>query len=159
MSRTILSTAVWLIVAGGLQLALRQKMAIWWAAPDFVLVVAVVLSMHRSSDAAAFTGFFAGLMHSAILNSDLAALTISRMAASVLAVRLHAAFLGAGVLSTSLLVASCTVAAGLVSLLLGGAQNIGSHAADTIGSAIYNGVIAIPTYALYRQFASAGSRV
>lgn len=159
MTRAVLSTAAWLIGAAGVQQALSHRLAIGWAQPDFLLVVAVVASLHRSPDAAAVTGFFAGLLNSAIEGHDMLAFTVSRALVCMLSLKVYSAFLGTGALTSAIVTAIATAIAGLVYLFLGTPPNILGHLADTIGAIIYNGVIAVPIYALYRNIAQITARV
>ncbi|HWP31041.1 MAG TPA: hypothetical protein VNK96_04855 [Fimbriimonadales bacterium] len=153
MISLIVTSAIWLIVAAGMQGALSERITIGWGKPDFLLVSAVILSIHRSTEGSAVTGFFAGLFHSALINDRLAALTISRMLACVISERLYAGFLGTGGVTAVIVSVIATFVAGLIYLFIGVPQNIWSYFADTIGSAIYNGAVAIPIYGIYRMFA------
>ncbi|MCH8275373.1 MAG: hypothetical protein IH851_11345 [Armatimonadetes bacterium] len=155
---TFLSTAVWLICAAGLQAALSQRLAVGWAQPDFLLIAAVILSLQRSPQAASATGFFAGLFSGALLNERMTALVISRTLVCVLSVKVYSAFLGRGALTAAVVTAVATLAAGVIYLLLALEKDILGWLADTMGAAIYNGVVAVPAYGLHRWLSRAPSR-
>lgn len=163
MIRQATSTLLWLIVAAGLQQAVAHRIAIGWGLPDFLLVTAILLSMERSSDGAALTGFAAGLLMGALQNEAMAAYAISRMAASMIAAKIAGNLLDRGPLNVTIVAAVCTLVSGGVYLFVvpfvSPMPNIGGHLADTIGAAIYNAVIAIPTYLLFRRASGAAARV
>ena len=156
MMQSVLSTAVWLIGAASLQGALSERLAFGWFRPDFLLVVAVVLSIHRSTDASAVTGFFAGLFDGALRGKAMMALIISRTLACVASVRLYSAFLGSGVITASVVVLITSVISSVLYLFLGAPKDILGWLADTIGAALYNGVLAVPCYLLYCRLAPHG---
>jgi len=158
MIPVIVTSAIWLILAAGMQGAISERIAIGWGKPDFLLISAVILSIHRTTDGSAVTGFFAGLFHSALINDKLAALTISRMLACVVSERLYSGFFGTGGVTAVIVTVIATFLAGLIYLFIGVPQNIWNHFADTIGSAIYNGVFAMPAYGIYRAFAKKQTR-
>lgn len=163
MIRQALSTLFWLIVAAGFQQALAHRMAVGWGVPDLLLVTAVILSMQRSSDGAAITGFAAGLFMGALQNEAVASYAISRMSACMVAARIAGNLLDRAPLNVTIVGAVCTLVAGGVYLFVvpfvAPTPNIAGHLADTIGAAIYNAVIAIPIYLLFRRIAGAGARV
>jgi rod shape-determining protein MreD len=131
--------------------------------PDFLLVVAIVLSLERSQDAAATTGFAAGLFMGAIHNQAIAAFTLSRMVACIVGARISASFLDKGPFNLSIVAFLCTLLSGVIYLFvipfIDTMPGIGAHVADTIGAAIYNGVIAIPIHLLYQRVAGTAARV
>ena len=149
----VVSTAVWLIIAAALQGALAARLSIYWATPDFLLVVAVVLSMHRSTDAAAFTGFFAGLLHGAVLNDHMMAFIISRVIACAVAAKMAASSIGAPYLTLVLVTLVASGVSSVLYLFFGVQKDILGWLTATIGGAFYNGVLAIPCYWLYRLLA------
>jgi rod shape-determining protein MreD len=162
MTRAVLSTFFWLVIAGALQQAVAHRIAIGWGVPDFLLVFAIVLSMQRSSDAAAVTGFAAGVFSGALLNEAIAAFSISRMVACVVASRIATSLLDRSPLNVTIVASVCTVVAAATYLFVFpfvvGPPNIGAHLADTIGAAIYNGVIAIPIHLLVQRVAGTAAR-
>jgi rod shape-determining protein MreD len=151
MIRPILSTAIWLIAAAAFQAAWSERIQIGWGKPDFLLVTAVVLSLHRSADAAAVTGFFAGLLQSAIWNRHMAALTISRTITCFFAHKVHNAMLGTNIANIILVMTISTALSSILFFFIGLPRDIGRWATDTIGAIVYNDVLAVPTYWLYRK--------
>jgi hypothetical protein len=151
MIAAVVSAAIWLAVASALQFSLADRIAIGQMSPDFLITISVVISMNRSSDAAAAIGFFAGLFHGSIVHDKTMAYAISRMIGTLVGANLHSRAVGGTLLSAGVIVALATLAAGTAFLFLGVREHIGRHIVDTILSAIYNGVIAVPFFWLYRS--------
>lgn len=151
MMQPILSTAVWLIGAAACQAAWSERIQIGWGKPDFLLVTAVILSLHRSADAAAVTGFFSGLLQSAIWNRHMAALTISRTITCFFANKIHSAMLGTNLTNVMIVMTISTLLSSILFFFIGLPRDIRSWTTDTIGAMVYNDVLAIPIYWLYRK--------
>jgi rod shape-determining protein MreD len=149
--KTAVVTAIWLIVAGACQLALAPRLAISGAAPDFILAIAIALSVNRTSDAASATGFFAGLVSGALLNSHMAAMVISRTVACWSAARISTASV-AGTYLTVVIAAICaTLAAAVLYLFVGVPKDILRWLLATFGACIYNTVIALILFAIFHR--------
>lgn len=125
--------------------------------PDFILTIAIVLSFGRSTDAAAVIGFFAGLFHGAILNAHMAALIISRVLACVVSAKIGSTFTGAAYLTIWVSVLCASLFASFLYLLVGVPSDILGWLTATIGGAVYNAVLALPCYWLYRRLGSPGA--
>lgn len=151
MIRGTLIVFAWLVFATALQGVFGTRMSIGFASPDFILLTAILLSMPRAQEQAFVIGGLSGLFHSAMLNEKLAAFIISRMGACFASKRLNEAILGGGVFTFIFVVFAGTLVSGLLYLFIGVPRDILSHLADTIGSALYNGVLASLVYAVSRK--------
>ena len=149
--KTAVVTAIWLIIAGACQSALAPRLSIGYVSPDFVLAVATVLSMHRTSDAASATGFFAGLVNGAISNSHMAAFIISRTVACFVTARIAAASVVATYFNVILAAISATLVAAVLYLFVGVPKDILRWLVSTFGGCIYNTVIVLLLFAAFRR--------
>lgn len=151
MIRDTLIVFAWLVFATALQGVFGMRMSIGFASPDFILLTAIFISLPKPQDHALIIGGISGLFHSAMLNEKLAAFVISRMGACFASKRLNEAILGGGVFTLIFVVFAGTLVSGLLYLFIGVPRDILSHLTDTIGSALYNGVIASLVYAVSRK--------
>lgn len=147
------------VLGAALHTALGARWSIGPASPDFLLLFAVMLSLGQSGESAAVTGFLAGVFHSSAMSDKMLALTISRMFACLIAPRIFGLFSGSNAAAIAVTAAGATLIAGIGFLFLGVRDNILGHLTDTIASAIYNGVIAIPVYGIYRRLSKVSARV
>lgn len=156
--RQALTPAIWLVAAACAQIALSDRLGLGFARPDFLLLCAVFLSLRREINGAALVGFFAGFLHGAVLNASLGMFVASRTFTAVIASKLFSALIDPGPFTAALVVGACSVLAGIFALFLGSPQNILGHLAATIGTAIYNAVLAVPVYWLTARTVRTGAR-
>lgn len=156
--RQALAPAIWLVAAASAQIALSERIGLGFARPDFLLLCSIFLSLRREINGAAAVGFFAGFLHGAVLNASLGMLVASRTLTAVIASKLFSALIDPGPFTAALVVGACSLFAGILALFLGSPQNILGHLAATIGTAIYNAVLAVPVYWLTVRTARAGAR-
>jgi hypothetical protein len=151
MIRGTLTVFAWLVFATALQGVFGTRMSIGFASPDFILLTAIFISLPKSQEQTLIIGGISGLFHSAMLNEKLAAFVISRMGACFASKRLNEAILGGGIFTLIFVVFAGTLVSGLLYLFIGVPRDILSHLADTIGSALYNGVLASLVHAISRK--------
>ncbi len=143
--------AVLLWMAGACQLGLAYQISLGGAAPDFWLVVLVTLSLFATRRGGATIGFVAGLILGAIAGGHMAAYSITRTVLGFLVGWVAALEFEGNAVVAAIVVASATVCAQLTFLLLAPRGAIVTFLLATIGSAMYNGVLAIPLYALLKR--------
>ncbi|MER3413847.1 MAG: hypothetical protein C4341_06340 [Armatimonadota bacterium] len=154
MMRSLVAAAVWLIVAAAFNGALSHRLSLGWVQPDFLLVVAVALSMRGTTNRAAWTGFVAGMFHSALWNEKMMALTISRMFACIASVHFFRAFPVSGAGAAAVVTGAATLVAGILYLFLGLPTNLVQWLVETFGGILYNAALAVPVYVLQERMAS-----
>lgn len=140
---------LWL--AGALQEALAPHMAVSGAPPDFPLVALASLALLGERKEGTVAGFFAGLLRGVLAGTNLAAYTISRTILGFVLgwVRF------AGLIPNALVAG---LAAAIGTLFAQGLVMIPSHhgpvlpfLAGTLFSAMIDGALAMPLYALLRR--------
>jgi len=137
---------VLLWISAGLQALVAHRMALGPVAPNFLLITLVVASLALSRPGSTAIGFLAGLCEAAIAGVGMAGLTLSRtlvgfVLGSFGKFEFEANFLLAA--STAFL---ATLGAQVLYLFLDPPSNLMAFVLATIGTAMYNGVLAIPLY-------------
>ncbi|MBA3726314.1 MAG: hypothetical protein H0W86_07635 [Armatimonadetes bacterium] len=148
--RAFLVSALGLILAAALQAALGEQFAIGWARPDFILTVAAVLAVHRTSDGASLTGFFAGLLQGGVMNSHMAAFVISRTLGCLSAERISAAFVGRTYVTVGVACMVASILSAVLYLFVGVPGTIVGWLLAMAGGAVYNSILAALLYSAYR---------
>ncbi|MGI8923903.1 MAG: hypothetical protein ACR2HJ_07685 [Fimbriimonadales bacterium] len=148
--RVFFVTTVGLVLAAAFQAALGERLAIGWARPDLILTVAAVLAVHRTSDLAAFTGFFAGLLHGGIVNSHMAAFVISRTLACLSAERISAAFVGRTYITVAVATMVASILCSLLNLFVSVPGDVVGWLLAMVGGGAYNAILAALLYGAYR---------
>lgn len=154
MMRSVVAAALWLILAAALNGALSHRVSLGWVHPDFLLVVAVALSMRGSTNAAAGIGFVAGMFHSSLWNEKMMALTLSRMFACIASVHLFQATPVSGAGAAMVVTGGATLVAGVLYLFLGVPPNLVQWLVETLGGILYNAALAVPVYLLQERLTS-----
>lgn len=147
-----LTCVVLLWLGAVLQQALPARLGIFGAIPDFLLLVALTLSHFNRPGPASLIGFTAGLFQGGISGANLVHYVASRVCSSMGLSATVRDSINVTAPVAGLTVAAFTVLARVIVLLLAPDPNITAYLAATIGTAVYNGVIAIPLYALLRRF-------
>lgn len=137
-------------VAGVLQ-ANATMLMVFGVLPDFLLTTAVVLSAWSGRRTGATIGFFAGLIHGALFSSSIGYYIVSRTCAcfGVSWSRKLDIELSYWLIGLTAFLATAFVQA--FHLFLPPPQNILRLSLDTIMTATYNGVLAMPLYALLKK--------
>ncbi len=138
-------------VAAALQVKAVQSLTIFGARPDFLLVVAVSVSVLHRPGTAAGMGGIAGFLQGVISGANLAHYVVSR-AVAAFAVG-HVSKLELDVRSgyVGLMAVGATIIAQVLLMIFAPQPEFWSFIQATILTALYNGVLAIPVYALLRR--------
>ncbi|HVL39275.1 MAG TPA: hypothetical protein VM328_07775 [Fimbriimonadaceae bacterium] len=136
---------------GACQQTLPHRLSIFGARPDFLLILATTLSLLTSRAGGGIVGFFSGLAHGAIAGANLTHYVISRALSSFAVSWVRALSSEPSALGVALYALFHTLAAQLLLMFLIAPQNLAQFLGDTMGTALYNGVLAIPLYALLKR--------
>jgi len=150
--------AILLWIAGGFQLSLSYPMSIWGASPDFLLVVVVVWSLFAERRNGAAMGFFAGTIQGAVAGGHLATYSVIRTVIGFVVGWLTGLEFEGNIAVAFIVTASATTVAQIAYLLLSPKGAILPFLLATIVSAMYNGVLAMPLYALLKKVADSPRR-
>jgi rod shape-determining protein MreD len=141
-----------LFVGATLQQSLSQRMAIAGCPPDFLLAVLGPIALYSSPRGAAAAGFGSGVLMGALAGANLMHYVWSRCLAGLLAAGVERLGFRAGAGLAFLTTAIATATAQLLLLLFAPSGAILPFLGATMGTAVYNGVVAIPVYALLGRF-------
>lgn len=152
----------WLIallwLAGVLQSGVATHMTLLGVMPDFLLILCLLTSMYLNRPAAATLGFFVGLVSGGLVGANITHYIISRTVAGFgtsWSRRLRFELSYASVAATVFI---GTVIARLIFMFTAAPQDVGGFLRDTIAEATYNGVLALPLYALVKRVMPQTSR-
>lgn len=147
-------SALMLVLASAVDIALTKHIYIGGAGPDVTLVIAILLATRTNLEAAAIIGFFTGLFHSAATNDRLFAFVVAGIAACMTGTKICSRAVEATPMTIAVVVSLCTAISRAIVLFIGlptSPDNIFPWLPATIGTAIYNGVIAIPAFLLVKR--------
>ena len=150
-ARPYIALALWFWAAAVLQQAVAPRIQIVAAMPDLLLVVALVSAVFFPPRKAAVLGFVAGVLHGGIAGADLAQYAVSRTLVAFAVGYLSGLDLDVRPWYVGLTVLGGTLAAQFLMMIPAPPAEIGPYVRATILSAMYNGVLAIPIYALIRR--------
>jgi hypothetical protein len=140
---------VW--VASVLQQAVAHRMAIFGAAPDFLLMVMSCLCLYASRTGGALIGFFCGFAAGAITGANLSHFIFSRTIAGFCDAWSRNLGLDPNAIVAAVNAFVVTVFAQVILMFLAPPPGIAAFLGATIGSATVNGVLAVPVHALLRR--------
>lgn len=146
-----LTSAVLLAFAAALQ-GSASRLAVFGAMADYPLVVGCTLALFGRPAGGAMLGFAAGFLHGCMAGANLGYLASSRTLAGYAAAASRSLEVRLSPLVAASTVFACTFGAEVLALLLPPAKPLLRSLGDTIGTATYNGVLAIPLYALLSRF-------
>lgn len=146
--RLAVTSVLGLWIAVVLQQSMASRVAIFGVRPDFLILFLAPISLMTSRMGGATLGFFAGLLEGAASGVSMAHYIASRAIAGFLgswsrAIGMHINW-GVASITTVIL----TVVSRLIFMFLAAPTGVLRFLGDTIGSALYNGVLAIPVYML-----------
>lgn len=148
-------TGLWVILvlwlSAILERGLALHLAVFGAKPDFLLLATSVCGLCLSRPGGALTGFGAGLIQGALIGANLSHYVVSRALAGFVAGWIRHMRFEASAVVIGLTTATISIGAELTFMLTAGPKGIAGFLGDTMGTAIYNGVLAIPVYALLRR--------
>lgn len=148
--KVAIAAIVGLWLAAGLQ-ATAVRFSVFGASPDFVLILVTCLGLFTSRAGAAGIGFLGGLLQGAMVGGNLAAYVVSRSLTGFASGWIGSAELNKSVYVAPMIVAVATIAAQVVLLFIAPTHAIGTFLLATIGTSIYNGVVAVPVFAFLRR--------
>ncbi len=138
-------------LGAALQLAAAPHMTIAGAKPDILLTIALSSAVFFEPAIAAVIGFVAGLLHGGAIAADTSSLTISRTIVAYAAGYVSRLELDVRPWYVGLVVLGGTLVAHLLVMIPAPPPETWPYLRDTIVSAVYNGVLAIPLYAFMRR--------
>ena len=146
-----LKVAGCLYVAALLQSGASYRMDVFGARPDFLLLCGMVLPLVFRPKQGAIIGFFAGVLHGWVTGVSLTVYALVRMVFGYGISRI-----GKSGYAIDLKVAWAIVTVGsllsqLIILLLAPPADKGAYIRATIGTALYNGVLALPFFLIARR--------
>lgn len=142
--RLVTITALLLWVAGGCQQSAAVPASIGPFAPNYLLLVVSVLAPYLPTFGSATVGLLSGIIQGGLAGANLTAYGISRIFAGLAVGKLHQSELAHSPLVAALSAAITVVVGQAVLLFIAPTVNVGAFALATMGTAIYNGVLAIP---------------
>lgn len=144
--------AVFLIwVAGGLQQTLSPRIEFLTGQPDFLLVMLSSLGLFCNRRGGSVLGFAIGLIHGGLAGADLSAYTVTRTVVGFLLGWFNELELESNWVLAFLVTAGITVLAQLMLMFGVHRGPLTPFLTGTLISAVYNGVLAIPVYALLKR--------
>lgn len=152
------TSLITLWLAATLEYGLPERLNIAGASPDFILICIAPLSMLLPRAGACGVGFFGGVIQGAIVGANLTHYTISRTLTGFMIAWSRNTRIDLTVPMAGLITLLSTLFAGLLFMFGAAPRNLGPFLLDTIGSAVYNGVLAMPLYALLRRILGEPSR-
>ncbi|MBS1704789.1 MAG: rod shape-determining protein MreD [Armatimonadetes bacterium] len=146
--------AVVLIVIGPvLQHGLAPYLALFGVRPDFLIVFTAMLALFLRPSSGAATGFFFGLAQGTLAGANLSQYVLTRALTGFACSFVRNSQIELGAPAAGLVAAAATAISQFLLMLVAPPPAIGPFIQATIGTAIYNGVIAMPLYVLLRRFA------
>lgn len=149
--KSTLFCAAALYVAAILHFGLTPYVHLFGVHPDALLACAIALGMCLSRPGGAAVGFVAGVLTGALVGANLSHYVMSFTFAGFVAAWTRSLRIESTAWAVAITVAGCSLVAGLMFLLTAAPRGIAEYLGDTIVSALYNGVLAIPLYALFRR--------
>lgn len=121
------------------------------ARPDYLLVMLSCLCLHANRSGGALLGFVAGLLSGAITGANMTQYIFSRSVAGFMDAWSRNLGLDPNSLTAALNSFFLTIVAQLILMFFAPPPGIASFLGATIGSAMVNGVLAVPVHALLRR--------
>lgn len=128
-----------------------HRLRVFGAEADYPLLAACTLALFETGKGGAVLGFLGGFLQGCMAGSNLGYVAFSRTVAGYLAARSRE-WIGPGLPTAGWVVFACSAIASILELFLPPAKAVFPSLGDTIGTATYNGVLAIPLYALLNRF-------
>jgi len=144
----VAAIAIWL--AAACQQALSPRMAILGARPDFFLIVLTPLALWSSRRMGTLLGFICGLVQGAIAGANLVGYAMSRVIGGFTVSWSKQIGFQPNIVVIGVTAGAATLLCQLVFMFLAPPPGVFSFLGDTIGSALYNGVLAVPVYLLLK---------
>ena len=151
--------AVFLIwFAGGCQQSVSYQVSLAGASPDFPLIVIATLALFGDKRSGALVGFLGGVIHGAIAGAHLATYAVTRTLLGFAVGWFSSLEFEGNPVVAFIVVAAATLVTQIAFMLVTPGGAILPFLLATIGSAMYNGVLAVPLYALLNKVLDSPSR-
>jgi len=145
MKKLVVSAIVmWL--AAAMQQAWAARFSLGAVSPDYLLVAMGCLTLRMDRRAGTILGFTAGLLEGAIAGANLGAYAVSRTVGGFLAGWITTVEFDSSPIVAFITVAVTTLIAQLLFMFGAPPPQIAPFLLATIGSAMYNGVLAVPLF-------------
>lgn len=138
-------------IATVLQTSLADKAAVWGARPDFVLAFLAPMALLSRPSGGAVLGGLGGLAQGAMAGANVTHYVLSGAATGFGCAAFRLVGLEMGVILGGVVAAIATIVGQLLLMLLAPPPSIPTFLGATIGMAMYNGVLAMPLYALLKR--------
>ena len=145
----IAAVGLWLCAA--MEGSLAHRLSIGGLRPDFLLIFTATYAVLLSRSGASALGCVAGFLQSAVLMTNLAHYAISRTVAGFLASWSRDLEYEPRPVVVGLIVIADSLIAQFLLVLMPPPREYVAPVLDTIGSALYNGVLAMPLFALLNK--------
>lgn len=149
--RYAVAVAVLLYLAASLQQSMADRLSIFEARPDFLLAVLAPAGLFVSRVGGAGLGLICGVLHGAVAGANLTAYAVSRTLGGFFVAWSRDLRFEPNTMILFTTAAVLTVFSQLVLMFLAAPRDLAGFLGGTILSAVYNGVLAIPVYALLKR--------
>lgn len=143
------AVSTWLF--GALQMGVSSRIGLFGASPDFLLVQIAAFSPFLNRLQGGVIGFFAGMVNGSFVGANMTQYVLSRTLTGFLAAWANDIRFAPNSLVIFMTGFASTVFANIVMLFMAPPAGIGPYLGATILSAVYNGVLVLPLYALLKR--------
>jgi rod shape-determining protein MreD len=147
-----LAAAISLWVAGGLQESVAPRLQLAGASFDFIIIVISVLGLAGDRRSASLVGFFGGVVQGGLTGANLGSYVISRTLTGFVCGSIASLEFERNPVVAGLMCAGMTLVAQVSLMFIAPPAAITPFLLATIGSALVNGVLAMPCHAVLRKF-------
>ena len=145
-------------MAGGCQEGLSERLTLWGASPDFLLIVVAGLGLYCNRKSGSVLGFSAGMLQGAIIGANLSSYVLTRTIAGFACASFKALEFEPSPIVAGAVTAIVTLLAQFGLMFVSPPRVILPFVLATIGSAVVNGVLAMPLHLVIRRFSDPYSR-
>jgi len=150
--RTAIKTGIVLLLAVAVQGVWSHRMRVDFAAPDFSLLVLGCLALLTNPVGGAWAGFFTGWLQGAMIAQMVGSHILSRMGAGFIAGWIPVWFERKNLLMPVIVCVVVVVISETLLYLLAPRHDLHDWMLRMAGKSIYNGLLALPAYALLKRF-------
>jgi len=145
-------------VAAGIQFGLVPSLSGRYVAPDLLLVAMIVVSTFATRRGGAWVGFLSGVLTGGILGVNMASVTFVRTLAGFSVAALSRSGMDRNSSTIAFVSAGTTLVVQLITLFIAPKPAIGVALLATILSAVVNGALSLPIFALLSRVMDAPGR-
>lgn len=150
-SRVFATVLIAGLLAAILQPSLSPRIAILGAHPDLFLVFLSAIALYQNRLGGAWTGFFFGILQGGLPTGNMTHYAISRLLTGFAVGGANGLCLSPTPGLAAMTAVLATLMAQTIWMFIAAPSGIGAFLGDTIRIAVYNGVLAIPVYALLKK--------